>query len=149
MIYNHPIGRKNATNIYHLYRQKSPVFSTHHWHPEFFFSTPRFSSNPVRFALSYGQLLNRVLKMSFQRDRPKPPEDPPDGRNLGIHVFSSKRVVNGPNEITPPKKVGKKWECQKSMSSNKWIKTHPKKSGKNMRSNGLDLFSFVFFKDEA
>eukprot|EP00434_Breviolum_minutum_P015830 symbB.v1.2.013946.t1/scaffold1003.1/size206925/6 len=26
------------------------------------------------FALSYGQLLNRVLKMSFQRDRPKPPE---------------------------------------------------------------------------
>eukprot|EP00435_Cladocopium_sp_Y103_P017406 s1230_g4.t1 len=28
----------------------------------------------VLFALSYGQLLNRVLKMSFQRERPTPPE---------------------------------------------------------------------------
>jgi hypothetical protein len=36
-------------------------------------TVPEFRS-PARFALSYGQLLNRVLKMSFQRERPTPPE---------------------------------------------------------------------------
>ena len=36
-------------------------------------TVPEFRSM-ARFALSYGQLLNRVLKMSFQRERPTPPE---------------------------------------------------------------------------
>lgn len=36
-------------------------------------TVPEFRSL-ARFALSYGQLLNRVLKMSFQRERPTPPE---------------------------------------------------------------------------
>ena len=30
-----------------------------------------------RFALCYGQVLNRVLKLVFQRERPVPPDDAP------------------------------------------------------------------------
>ena len=90
VIYNHPIGRKNTTNIYHLYRQKSPVFSTHHWHPEvFFFQRHVFHQtlwgSPCLMASCWIVCWRWVFNGTVPNHQRR--LNRPDGRNLGTWFF--------------------------------------------------------------
>ena len=113
VIYNHPIGRKNTTNIYHLYRPKSPVFFHPPLAPEvFFFQRHVFHQTPWGSPCLMASCWIVCWRWVFNGTVPNHQRILRMG-DIWEHFFHTKRVVNGPNEITPQKKVGKTWECQK------------------------------------
>ena len=96
VIYNHPIGRKNATNIYHLYRQKSPVFFHPPLAPRGFFLNATFFIKPCEVRLVLWPVVKSCAEDEFSTGPSQTTRGSSGWEKSGNMVFSSKRVVNGP-----------------------------------------------------